>query len=282
MALRFRLFCSVLLSVSCLAAALPAMAGAAPFDLTGPSLEITVTRGGVTLPIAEVPNLQAGDKLWIRADFPDSQSVHYLMVAAFLRGATNPPPERWFYRDEPWNRRQAKGIHITVPVGAQQVVVFLAPETGGDFKTIVNAVRHRPGAFVQASQDLNHAMLDRSRLDAYLAGIREVNATDPADLKSAAQLMARSLAIKLNTTCFDQYSEQEAPCLMQNQDTLVLADTQTSSIAEELTNGPVADLAMQASYTPQANFGYYSPYVASVLDIARIMESFHSAQYQYI
>jgi hypothetical protein len=39
---------------------------------------------------------------------------------------------------------------------------------------------------------------------------------------------------------------------------------------------------MEASYTPQLSYGYYSPYIASVLDIARIMESFRTAQYQYI
>ena len=61
---------------------------------------------------------------------------------------------------------------ITVPEGAQQVLVFLAPETGGDFRTLVNAVQGRPGSFVRASQDLNQAMLDRSRLDTYLAGVR--------------------------------------------------------------------------------------------------------------
>ncbi len=32
--------------------------------------------------------------------------------------------------------------------------MFLAPETGGDFKTLKSAVRGRPGAFVRASQDL--------------------------------------------------------------------------------------------------------------------------------
>ncbi len=282
MASRFRLLCRALLCLFCLSAALPAMADPAPFDLTGPTLEVTVTRGGVTLPIAESPNLQPGDRLWIRADFPDSQSVHYLMVAAFLRGATNPPPERWFYRNEPWDRKQAKGMHVTVPVGAEQLVVFLAPETGGDFKTIVNAVQHRPGAFVRASQDLNHATLDRSRLDTYLAGVRETNATDPGQLKRAAKMMARSLAIKLDNTCFDKYSEQEAPCLMQNEDSLVLSDSQTASITDVLTSGPSSDLAMQLSETPQADFGYYSPYVASVMDIARILDSFHTAQYQYI
>ncbi|ACO33194.1 MULTISPECIES: hypothetical protein [Acidobacterium] len=282
MAFRFRLLCSALLGLSCLSAAVPAVADPAPFDLTGPTVEMTVTRAGVTLPISETPNLEPGDKLWIRADFPDSQSVHYLMVAAFLRGATNPPPERWFYRNEPWNRKEARGLHVTVPVGAEQLVVFLAPETGGDFKALVNAVQHRPGAFVRATQDLNHATLDRSRLDTYLAGVRETNATNPGDLKHAAQMMARSLAIKLDNTCFDRYSEQEAPCLMQNEDSLVLNDTQTANIAEELTSGPTADLAMEVSSTPQARYGYYSPYLASVLDIAHILESFHSAQYQYI
>jgi hypothetical protein len=39
---------------------------------------------------------------------------------------------------------------------------------------------------------------------------------------------------------------------------------------------------MEASYTPQLSYGYYSPYIASVLDIARIMDSFRTAQYQYI
>jgi len=51
---------------------------------------------------------------------------------------------------------------------------------------------------------------------------------------------------------------------------------------EALTSGPGSDLAMEASYTPQLSYGYYSPYIASILDIARIMDSFHIAQYQYI
>jgi hypothetical protein len=57
----------------------------------GPKLTVTVTHAGATLPIAEAPNLSAGDQLWIKADLPPGQSVHYLLVTAFLRGATNPP-----------------------------------------------------------------------------------------------------------------------------------------------------------------------------------------------
>ena len=80
--------------------------GAAAFDLSGPRVEMKVMRAGKTLPIANVPNLQAGDRLWIHPDFPDSQSVHFLVVVAFLRGATNPPPENWFTKAEAWNKQE--------------------------------------------------------------------------------------------------------------------------------------------------------------------------------
>jgi hypothetical protein len=39
---------------------------------------------------------------------------------------------------------------------------------------------------------------------------------------------------------------------------------------------------MEASTTQQLGYGYYSPYVASVLDIARIFDTFRTAEYQYI
>src|ERR1019366_1359851 len=35
------------------------------FDLSGPPIEVKVTRGGKTLPISEVPNLQPGDRIWV-------------------------------------------------------------------------------------------------------------------------------------------------------------------------------------------------------------------------
>ncbi len=255
----------------------------APFDLAGPSLQVKVSRGGQTLPIAEVPNLAAGDQLSIRADLPTTQSAHYLLIAAFLRGATNPPPKNWFFQCETWTRQCAQvGLSLTVPAEAQQVLLFLAPETGGDFRTVVGAVRGRPGAFVRASQDLNQATLDRSRLDAHLAAIRALSASDPAKLKDVAPLLARSLAIKVDAKCFDKIPELQAPCLMAGQDSLILNDGHSTSIVEALTSGPASDLAMEASYTPQLSYGFYSPYIASVLDIARILDSFHTARYQYI
>lgn len=255
----------------------------APFDLAGPNLAVTVTRGQKTLPITQVPNLAPGDRLWIQADFPASQSAHYLMVAAFLRGATNPPPPDWFFPCETWRARcLQKGLTVTVPADAQQVLVFLAPETGGDFRTLVSAVRGRPGAFVRSSQDLNQASLDRTRLEKYLAAIRAMNETDPAKIKDVAPLLARSLAIKVDEKCLDKSSLLQASCLMQGQSALILNDGHSASIVEALTSGPASDLAMEASFTPQLNYGYYSPYIASVLDIARIFDSFRTAQYQYI
>jgi hypothetical protein len=257
-------------------------ADSAPFDLAGPQLRVMVTRGTRSLPVANVPNLAVGDKLAIKAQLPDTQAARYVMIVAFLRGATNPPPDEWFFRCDTWSRKCADGLQLSVPAGAQQVLVFLAPSTSGDFNTLRDAVRGRPGAFVRASQDLNQASLDRSRLDSYLLAIRALNEADPSKLRAAAPLLARSLAIKVDEKCLQRIAELQASCLMEDQDALVLNDGHSTSIVEALTNGPASDLAMEASYTPQLRYGYYSPYVASILDIGRILGSFLTAQYQYL
>jgi hypothetical protein len=260
-----------------------AHAAPAPFDLAGPTLDVKITRGTQTLSASEVPNLAVGDRIWIKADFPATQSAHYLMVTAFLSGSTNPPPESWFFPCKTWTGKCGHdGLTVTVPEGAQQVLVFLAPETGGDFRTLLSAVRGRPGAFVRTSQDLNQAALDRSRLERYLSAIRALDDSDPTKLTEAAPLLARSLAIKVDEKCLDKLPQLQAPCLTQGQESLILNDGHSTSIVEALTSGPGADLAMEASYTPQLSYGYYSPYIASVLDIARIFDSFHTARYQYI
>ena len=127
-----------------------ALADPASFDLAGPTLQVQVTRAGATLPISQTPDLAPGEQLWIKPDLPKSETVHYLLVVTFLRGATNPPPENWFFHAETWTKQGRNGLKMTVPDGAQEALVFLAPQSGGDFKTIVNAVRGRPGAFVRA------------------------------------------------------------------------------------------------------------------------------------
>ena len=179
------------------------------FDLSGPPIEVKVTRGGKTLPISEVPNLQPGDRIWVHPALPDSQSVHYLLIAAFLRGPTNPPPEKWFIKAETWTKQvREEGIVITVPKDAQQTLLFLAPETGGDFAALRAAVEGRPGAFVRASQDLNQASLDRTRLEKYLESVRETSLAEPTDLHERSVMLARSLSIKLDQACFERPLEQ--------------------------------------------------------------------------
>ena len=143
MALRWESLCSALLLFFAPASAPP---GTVAFDLPGPQVEVRVTRAGKTLPIAQVPNLEAGDRIWVHPNLPDEQSVRYVLVAAFLRGATNPPPESWFTKAETWNKQvREEGIVLTVPKDAQQLLLFLAPETGGDFATLRSAVVGKPG-----------------------------------------------------------------------------------------------------------------------------------------
>ncbi|HEY0795882.1 MAG TPA: hypothetical protein VGD64_08885 [Acidisarcina sp.] len=252
------------------------------FDLSGPRVEVKVARAGKTLPISEVPNLAVGDRLWVHPDLPPGQSVHYLLVVVFLRGATNPPPDTWFTKFETWKKTETEGIYVTVPDGAQQALLLLAPETGGDFNALRKAVRGRPGAFVRASQDLNQASLDRGRLDTYLAAVREANATDQKDLQQRSTLLARSLNIRLDQQCFDKPTEQQAPCLVKNTDELVLDDSHSQSVVANWTTGNSADLLAQVSYTRPAGGGSYSVYVGAVLDMVRIFDNFHTAEYQYI
>lgn len=255
----------------------------AAFDLPGPQVEVRVTRGDKQLPIAQVPNLQEGDRLWLHPAFPETQSAHYLLIAAFLRGSTNPPPENWFTKIETWDKHvRAEGVVVTVPKGAEQVLLFLAPETGGDFSTLRTTVRGKPGVFVRASQDLNRASLDRSRLDAYLGSVKYVSDTDPGELKEKSTLLARSLNIKVDDQCFEKPVEQQMSCLMQKSDQLVLDDSHSQSMVAELASGPSADLVGQLSATPLAGGGSYSPYVGAVVDVVRLMTTLHTAEYQYI
>lgn len=258
-------------------------ADGASFDLIGPTIDVKVERDGRTLPIAKVPNLRAGDRLWLHPDFPPTQSVHYLMVVVFLRGATNPPPDSWFNRIETWNKPvQDEGVYITVPAEAEEALIFLAPETGGAFPTLRSAVRAKPGAFVRAAQDLDQASLDRQRLEKYLEVVRDLPLNNPAQLKTQTTLLARSLNMRLDQQCFDKPTDLQVPCLTQNGDQLVLDDQHSQTMVAMLTTGPSSDLLAQVSATPSARGGYYSAYVGAVVDVARILGTAHTAQFQYI
>jgi hypothetical protein len=253
------------------------------FDLSGPKVDVHVKRGDITLPISKVPNLLPGDRLWIHPDLPESQSTHFVLVVAFLRGATNPPPPEWFTRVETWSREaRDEGVFVTVPGEAQQALIFLAPETGGDFNTLKKAVHDRPGAFIRAAQDLQAASWDRMRVESYLAQVKVTSQTDPKSLKEHTEMAARSLGIKINQDCFEKPTELQVSCLSQNLAGLVLDDSNAQSLVVQLTNGSTTDLMNQLSYSSMAGGGAYSPYVGAILDTLKILSSLHTAHFQYI
>jgi hypothetical protein len=255
----------------------------ARFDLVGPKVDVHVTRNGRTLPIAQVPNLLPGDKIWLHPDLPPTQSVHYLLVAAFLRGTTNPPPDNWFTEIQTWNKKvREEGVTITVPDEAQQVILFLAPETGGDFSTLRSAVRGRPGIFVRASQDLTEAGFEQARIETYLADMRRVPPDDSKALAEHSDFLARTLNLKPNGDCFKKPIDAQANCLTQAGNQSLLDDGHGQTVAEALSNGSSTDFINQATYTSIGGAGLYSAYVGAVVDLVRIMSGLHTAKYQYI
>ena len=255
----------------------------ARFDLAGPKIDIRVTRGGEALPIAQVPNLLAGDHLWLHADLPESQSVRYLLVAIFLRGTTNPPPENWIVKIETWNRHiRAEGEEIVVPDGAQQALLLLAPETGGDLSTLRSAVRGHPGVFVRASQDLAEAGFEQARIEKYLAEMQNVPPDDAKALAQHSDLLARTLNLKPNPECFKRAVDQQYNCLTQSGTQSLLDDGHGQSVVNSLTSGASSDLISAASTTSLAGGGVYSAYVGAIVDVVRIMSNLHTAHYQYI
>ena len=261
---------------------LPA-ADSAPFDLTGPTVQMKVMRDGKTLPISSVANLQSGDRLWVHADFPDNQTAHYLLIVAFLQGPTNPPPEEWFTRIETWVKPvREEGAFVNVPKNAEEALVFLAPDVSGAFGTLRSTVRGKPGAFVRASQDLEQASLDRTRIDKFLIEIKDGSTIDPTPLPQRVDLLSRSLGVKADPDCFKKPVDEQSSCLTQDTGRLVLEDTQSQSIVTTLTSGPSADLVGSLSTTPMMHGGYYSPYVGSALDIARLLNTLHSADLRYL
>ncbi|MDR3416632.1 MAG: hypothetical protein P4L83_10635, partial [Nevskia sp.] len=240
----------------------------------------------MTLPIASVPNLQPGDRLWLHPNLPPTQSVHYLMVLAFLRGTTNPPPDSWFIRIQTWDKKvRAEGVDVIVPDEAQQAVLFLAPVTGGDFSTLRSAVQGRPGVFVRASQDLAAAGFEQARIEKYIASMRELTpeaAADPRQLQDHSNLIAATLALRPNGECMKLPPDQQYTCFTQMGGQTLLDDGHGQTIVDALTGGASAGLISTAANTKLAGGGLYSAYVGSIVDLVHIMGSLHTAQYQYI
>jgi hypothetical protein len=256
---------------------------AARFDLTGPRIDVRITRDGKTLPIAAVPNLKVGDRIWLFPDLPRTQSVHYLLVLAFLRGTTNPPPDTWFTKIETWNKKvRQEGVTVTVPEEAQQAILFLAPETGGDFTTLRSAVQGRPGIFVRATQDLAEAGFEQARIEKYLASIRQAPPGDAKALLDHSNLLARTLNLKPNQDCFNRPVDMQYACLTQTGTQTLLDDGHGQTVVSMLSSSDTTAFINAASYTALGGGGLYSAYVGAVVDLVRLMGNLHTAQYQYI
>ncbi len=274
-------------ALACLlaAASLPSVLRAddpARFDLIGPKIQVRVTRGFTTLPIAQVPNLQPGDKIWLKADLPPSQSNHLLLIVAFLRGTTNEPPDNWFTEIDTWDKKDREGTVVTVPADAQQALLFIAPETGGDFKTLRSAVKGKPGLFIRADADLNQASFEQQRIERYLAAMKTVTGTDQKAIEDHSAKLAATLALKPDDKCFKQPVEQQVNCLTQSSAPVLLADGHGQSIAEALSTGASSDFITAAAVTPAAGAGVYSAYVGAVVDLVHLVTLLRTAQYQYI
>jgi hypothetical protein len=254
----------------------------ARFDLAGPKIDVRVTRGGATLPIAQVPNLLAGDKIWVKADLPESQSNHLILIVAFLRGTTNEPPDNWFTEIDTWEKKTVEGTTVTVPDGAEEAIMFLAPETGGDFKTLRGAVKTKPGLFIRADVDLNEASFEQQRIEAYLAAMKTVPAGDAKAIQEHSAKLAATLALKPNAACFKQPVDQQVVCLTQSSAPILMDDGHEQSVAVALSTGPSSDFITAASTTQPAGGGLYSAYVGAAVDLVHLVGTLRTAQYQYI
>jgi hypothetical protein len=284
-AIRSRLFPFILGLLVAFSASLSARADSVPlpFDLIGPELQIKVTRAGKTLPISAVPNLQPADKVWIRADLPSRQSARYLLVVAFLQGPTNPPPENWFTEIETWGKKiRDEGSSVEVPQNAQQALVFLAPETSGGFGALRSMVRGKPGIFVRASQDLEEASLERTRLDKFLDEIKSPPGSDTGPVAQRVALLSRTLGVKADPSCFEKPADQQQSCLTQDTGRLILSDMKSESLVTALTSGASADLVGSISTTPLAARSYFSPYVGSAMDLIRLFNGLRTPELQYL
>ena len=120
------------------------------------------------------------------------------------------------------------------------------------------------------------------RLDAYLDEVKVTSQTDPKSLKDRAEIAASALGIKLDQHCFDKPTDQQAPCLAQHTEGLVMDDANASNRVSQLTSGSNGDLMNQLSYSTMGGAGVYSPYIGAIVDTARILASLHTAHFQYI
>ena len=154
---------------------------------------------------------------------------------------------------------------------SQEALLFVAPETGGDFKTLRSAVKGKPGLFIRADADLNEASFEQQRIERYLAAMKTVPQDDPKAIQDHSAKLAATLALKPNADCFKQPVDQQVNCLTQSSAPVLLEDGHGQSIAEAVSTGPSSDFINAASYTQPAGAGLYSAYVGAVVDLVHLV-----------
>jgi hypothetical protein len=205
-----------------------------------------------------------------------------ILVVAFLRGTTNEPPDNWFTEIDTWEKKTAEGTTITVPNEAQQALMFIAPETGGDFKTLRSAVKGRPGLFIRADSDLNEASFEQQRIARYLDAMKRIENNDKKVIEDHSAKLAATLALKPNADCFKQPVDVQVNCLTVSSAPMLMDDGHGQNIAEALSSGAASDFANSVSATQPLGAGVYSAYVGTVVDLIHIVSVLRTAQYQYI
>ena len=258
-------------------------ADAARFDLVGPSIDVRVTRGTDTLPIALSPISSPATRSGCILTCPPRSPSTTCSSAPFCAARPTRHRTTGFIRIPTWDKKiRQEGVFVTVPAEAQQAVLFMAPETGGDFSTLRSAVQGRPGIFVRASQDLAEAGFEQARIEKYLASIRRVPPSDSTELQKHSDLLARTLALKPNADCFKRPVDTQFTCLTQTGTQTLLDDGHGQTIAAALSTGPNADLINAASYTRLGVPASTRPTSARLSDLVKVVGSLHTAQYQYI
>jgi hypothetical protein len=251
----------------------------ARFDLPGPRIDVYVTRGTATLPIAQVPELQPNDQLRVKTDLPATQSNHLLLIVAFLRDTTNEPPDNWFTKIETWKPTPPEGTLIVVPEGAQRAMLFVAPETGGDFNTLRSAVKGNPGLFTRANISLNKASFEQQRIERYIANMQTVTLDDEKVIEERSAKLAAALALRPNADCFKKSTQDQVDCLTQTSAPLLLDDGHGQTIADAISSGASSDFFNEAA---QGDDAVYSAYVGTLIDLVHLVVMMRTAQYQYI
>ena len=254
---------------------------ATSFNVPGPVLQVNVRRGEETLPIYQVPSLQPGDIISVTSSFKEKEPVHWMLVSGFLRGATEPPPEKWFSEVDLWKHHNWDHTQqITVPSGANQGLLFLAPDSGGGFSTLRNTVRRQPNLFLRVSQDMTKATAEQGRLNSFLDGMRSASPMgNPQSATQRSIALANSLSINVNGKCFDA-NQQQTPCLVQNTDQLLANSSIRETAVQNLTSMPSASL-IGGVISSQLGAAFF-PYVGAAIDVIHLLGGARTADYQYL